>query len=136
MLKYNMVPLEESKNYTERFLFSSEPHGDSSGLKSYSFKLQNTVQYMRRRYCMRVSLKRADPRHIIVTNSNSQDGGGGQNGAPTSWQRVWFVHFVGAKPTWVLLKSSHRLPQSNRHPYYFHPLLSPFHPSQYLHIIS
>jgi hypothetical protein len=69
MLKYN-DPLEERKPHRTLFLFSAKPHRDSSGrLKSYPFKLQNT-----RGENMRVSLKRADPRHIIVTNSNSQDG--------------------------------------------------------------
>ena len=42
-------------------------------------------------------------------------------GAPTSCQRMWFVDYVGTKalnvkPPWILLKSTHRLPQSNHHP--------------------
>ena len=65
-----MTPLK-NENHTERFFYSQlNRHRDSSGkLKSYPFKLQNT-----RGENMRVSLKRADPRHIIVTNSNSRDG--------------------------------------------------------------
>ena len=65
---------------------------------------------------MRVSLKRADPRHIIVTNSKSQDG--------VVKGPVWFVDVVGAKATWALLKSSHCHPQSNHHPYYPPPTLA------------
>ena len=68
-----MVSLEESKTTLNTFSFSAKPHGDSSGRhKSYLFKQQNT----RGKDIEGVSLKRADPRHIIVTNSNSQDGVG------------------------------------------------------------
>jgi hypothetical protein len=68
MLKYNAPP-GRIESHTEGILFSATPHGDSSGC--YPFKLQNTQGED-----MRVYLKRADRRHIIVTNSHSQDGVG------------------------------------------------------------
>jgi hypothetical protein len=126
-LKYNGSP-GGIENHTERFLFSVKPHGDSSGrLKSCPFKLQNT-----RGEVMRVSLKRADPRHIIVTNSQDGAGKGPKSCSDLVASECGFVDVVGAKPACILLKSTHRLPQSNHHP----PLLSPFHDSQHPHFIS